>query len=1023
MTNQQKNSGQPAVLRTAEMIGRQAHLDAVARAVADNPKCYVLFFPGKGGMGKTRLLQEIGQAVPQMQPQTGKQALWSGIIDLYHPETHSGSGIEQALIKQLDPGNEYFGAYREQRRHFEAQRRAGLSGQALETLRQALTAAFLAGYNRLAQVFRPLLTFDTLELVQFESDTIQDLCEVKSETLSVKNWFLEMVAQFPNTVTIFAGRPRHRLQAEFQQHFSRAGCTYDTIPIARFSQPEAKTYLQALAAKQPQVDKALEPDLFPQVYRAADNGRPIYLSLIADLLSPDLGTSLSEIFPAQTKTFSAAQRAQMKAEIARRLVALPEPLGDIVRYMAYARQGLTRPLLRTLTQGAWSEREMDAAFETLRRFTFVKTSPQDETRLYLHDEVYDLLNDHILVNREETDPIFRQLRDCYHTQRAALQQELEQIATLPEKQRAEKRETLVNQLEMVTVRQLYYELHVDPLPGYYRCYNRWTDAAIESRRFGYDMRLRDVLLGFLKSIAPPDDDDSTEKEASHPRRQWLAQRTPIDNIDRDGAVFWVRRYLARDESEPALRVAEKLRHSQNDLFCWETVDDALYKAALLVAWGEALIFSGKEPEKALATLQEVQDWIGDHDAFTIEERDEPWRRVRLLGRAEMDIGYLYRLQYKLSTAVTHYQNTIRFYRQVDVLSEMATAVNNLAYVFSLLGSLDEAEALANDAIDIWTRLGRRYNEALSRNTRALVALAADEPHRARAFCDQALSLLLESDVAGANRRAEGLVYLARGETYRRLANLQQLRVYNEQTAREFFVTSRNNLQNALDRLQEIDARETLDAYAELGRLYRDWMGLLRRMDEKQEARERRHQADYYFQKGLQTAREQEAKHHEADIFQDIGVLHHLSGQARQAQEAIRQAEARIPEQYKPQPDTGFTAVAQPVNPFWKILGKLYLLHAQLAFDAGAAEPSAVNGRTEEGLAHAVRAVAAFQQYNDPDTPNPKMKRTKALIYAQLKERKASHLRKLLDRARQVAAQYGLDDVDWLFRYLERTLGV
>lgn len=1018
MTNQSGNAGQTAVLQTEKMIGRQKHKDLVGRAVADNPGCHVFFFPGDGGMGKTRFLQETGKDVLEMHPHTSREVRWSGVIDLYHPETHSNSGIEQALIKRLDPQNEYFATYQAQRQNFEQQRQAGLMGKELEALRQALTNSFREGYKRLAQANRLVLTFDTLELVQYENDTVQELCEVQTEALSVKNWFLEMIPQFPNTVTIFAGRPHRRLQADFQHQFSQEGCSYQTETIERFTPTEAKNYLAELAKKQAEIGKALEPALFQQVYQAADNGRPIYLSLIADLLSPELGITLSEIFPTQTQMFSPEQMQQMKIEIARRLINLPGLYGPIVRYLAYTRQGLTPNLLRALTDGFWSDREMNDAFAMLRRFTFIKTSPLDKNRLYLHDEVYDLINDYILTGRDQTNDTFIQIRDYYRAQRLELQRQLEQAANLPRKQQEEKREQLLNQLEIVTVRLLHYELQIDPLHGYYRCYNRWVDEAIESRRFGYDMRLRDVLLDFLKMISPEN------KKADHARRNWLEKRTPMVNIQRDGAILWIRRHLAREDFSRAERVAEKLRHSQEPLFQWDKVDDPFYKAALLVVWGEARIFTGKLDQETVALLQQVETWIGDEGGFVDEVKDEPWRRVRLLGRAELDIGYFYRLQFKLSTAVSHYQNAIALYRQVDILSEMATAVNNLAYAYSLLGSLDEAEALANDAIDIRTRLGRRYDEALSRNTRGEVALAADEPHRARAFSQQALTLLTEAGGAEANRRASGLIHLTLGEAYRRLANLHDLGVYDEEKAVEYFVQGRNYLQNALDLFKQLESSQTLDVFAELGRLYRDWTQLLDHLGNKQEMRERCSQAEHFFEKALQAARQQKATHKEADILQDVGVLHRLTGQTRLAQEMARQAISTIPDQYKPQIGIGFQTVDQPVNPFWEILGKLYLLQAQNAFDAIQPNDSPINGKMEEGLAYVVQAVAAFTQHNTfADSPNPKMGLTKAMIYNQLKGRKASHLRQLLDNMKNVARRYNFTQMNWLFSYLERTLGI
>src|SRR6266496_3283006 len=157
--------------RTSHIIGREDILRRISKIIA-NPsvKSHVLYLEGLGGMGKTRLLEEV--ATIQQQGK-GKKFLWSGIIDLYHEENHSPDNLQKAIVRGVDPNSKYFPKFQQVQKELEEKQRQGFSGPTLENLRKSVNEHFLTEYKALASKQRLVLCFDTVELIQYESDIVQ----------------------------------------------------------------------------------------------------------------------------------------------------------------------------------------------------------------------------------------------------------------------------------------------------------------------------------------------------------------------------------------------------------------------------------------------------------------------------------------------------------------------------------------------------------------------------------------------------------------------------------------------------------------------------------------------------------------------------------------------------------------------------------------------------------------------------------------------------------------------------------
>lgn len=1017
-----------SVLRQGKLIGRREQLDKIKAAITETGS-HVFFLTGEGGIGKTRLQQEIGQHVKTLQAEDeNSRLLWSGIIDLYHSDMHSNSRIEQALIKQLDEKHDFFQVYEQKRQAFEKQRLAGLMGTDLERAREELTKAFIHGFNRLTAAYRVVLAFDTLELVQYESSIVSELCEVEEETSSVKNWLLEQVGQMKNSVIIFAGRPHTRVQADFERYFQNKACDYDELFVERFGFDETREYLYELANRYDVLGNSLNSTTIQQIYQGADNGRPIYISLAADLLS--FGEEISDLFPPTETTADENYLKQLRQYIARRLLTLPGIQGFIVRYLAIARQGLDEALLEFLLEGQYAFSEIQQAMEQMRAYTFVKTHPHNPDQLFLHDEVYDILDEFHLDDRQDVERVYKRLRDYYESKRKAAIAKRDSLGPLTDQSETNRQtyEDLLQEIADLTATTLYYELQVDPLVAYYQKYVRWDEEAINAYQVGHDMRLRDVVLTFYNTLT---------RQANTSRKEWLVQRIPHDEVSRMNALLWLRRYLARGQNEKCYRIANKLKKCRELVFEWDNIDDRYYKATLLTMTGEAMKYTPKENtltelDKAIALLEPIESATPPNK----DERDEVWRRARILGQAYNNKAFVYRSIHKYSTAVFPYRKAIALYRQVDIRDEMAIAINNLAFVYAKLGALHEAEALAKDALDLRAQLWQRYPLSLSYNTLGEVHVAAQHPHQARGLSSQALKfaspLGRTSSESTGFARGQALAHLALGKAFRGLGFLTKNLAYSYDETVQHYEQSRDHLLSAIeffDHEKKIkpDSKPTdyeVEARAERGRLYRDWMSLHLQYKDKGSAQERKDLAVKYLKEALMVAEERVMVDDMANILEDLARLYWILKDRDATQKFLDQAESLIPNEYKPKVGKGLLDISKPINPFWAILGKIFLLRAETIFNPddyyGPLNEQQVN-HLLEAMEYRVLAAACFEKFSPYANSDPLMKETKIALYNSLKRYGVPRLQLILDRIHEVEGKYKVN-IESILDYIDKTMG-
>lgn len=930
-------SDEPVAVRTPSMIGRASLLDAIRAALEHQDSC-ALFFSGPGGIGKTRLLEEVDTITLGWQ---GEPLCHSGIIDLYHARHHSPDGLRQAVAAGLDPDGRHFASYREHHAEYERLLTAGVGGERIEELRLKQEEQFRQDYVALAMTHRLILCFDTVELIQYESDLVQELCQVEDDETAVKNWFLREAALLPNTVVLFAGRPHPRIQSELKSRFTAAGCRYAEFTLDTFSEDEVRAYVEAVRdirppEQQEALAEVLRSDQVSWLYRQT-GGRPIRLMLYLECLAHEL----APVLPQGKGGPDAEEEREFEKALVEYLrhVPLAHP-GFITDYLFRARKGLDAGLLRHLAGATIPEEALQPTLATLATYAFVKTRREGlgQVRIFLHDELYELYDRYF-----SNDPLDRI-----------------EFGSYAEYYRRRVADAGLGEREELMLAQLYYELQWHPRTGFYERYAPWDDDAIQDRAISFDIRLRDEVLRFTNRYSRPGDFyDPT-----------VAADLSLAEVDRDSAVRWVKRYHARGQYQRALEVGRTLFHSQAPTLCWDKVDDPIYKAGLLVEWAMAAILNGQPEPESLPKLEQALELLPDERTY---DPRQAVHRSRIIGRAYTHIGYLHRTRGRYDKALACYLRALPYFGKEALPVERAGTLTNLAYLQALLERVNPARDHINEALEIRRELGRDHPIALSQNTLGIIFTMQDRPDKGVRECRQALEICRRLG----EWRGIGLTHIALGYSLRKLADQWKSGECNSTEAAAFLSEGVEHLEEAV-RIFSVQTPEPLrewEACNELGSLFCDWGWLVRKGDQRppairqREAFEIYRRSDQWQQRALALARKQNLSFQIADSLDDLAQVHNdLSVLLRemgdeagskaardQGDAELKEIHASIPDEFYLKPGRRASTDPEESRIHWRTLGKLALQRSTRLFEDLQAHVVPDSGR-EAALREATREM-------------------------------------------------------------------
>ncbi len=706
------NETMTGAFATTELVGREEELRQILERIENrqNTRPCIIFLKGAGGIGKTRLLNEVIEKCKDMPGVKASDRL----IDAYHLLYHTPVEFVAAVYESLKPLGD---ALREYERAARVLANLRLSGEAtgVDEQVQEVLKAFVVGLKALttpgegASPTRVVIVLDTLERFYYGAaeSMLPDLPMAEAWT-----WLVDQFKDLENVILVTAGRKEAKL---ILQGLDKA---IEVLPFSleEFSLEEAREYFQAAAraARKNQalrvasVLESLSVAEIEQAYQLTD-GRPVMLALVADYVAS--GGLLQPLFDEALTAAGKTPQDCFREKILERMLSL-EQLGEVLRYMALTSKGMDAEILRLLLNiPKYRYGQAEELLTHIERFSFVKQrfDPKQEKKTYfLHDELYDMLAQaayRALRQRGEEDRqrVYTQVIEYYEEKFKEVRRRLgKTFESLSEggggNFNLEELNELYSQRTEILLALLYYRLRQDGPKGYRRWW-RYDHEAIVGGDLLFSTQLQLELTAYLREL-------EAGKEARHP--QWD-----------DDLVRWslllrpVKHAFAREQYSVCLEESQRLEAEYPDKL------KDLCKKAMLLGW-KAYALAYTKPPAAHGELGPLEKELEAHIEELKDEDVHLWLARVLLAFVYRVRGYAYRVQEMNNKVIEYYRKAAVLTRAADLKVEIATLNNDLGYALMVQGEWSDARSLVRNALEIRRELGLGSLVSASINTLAII---------------------------------------------------------------------------------------------------------------------------------------------------------------------------------------------------------------------------------------------------------------------------------------------------------------
>jgi hypothetical protein len=920
-------------LSIPKLVGRKEIVALIRESVLDPyPRLHILFLNGEGGIGKTRLLQEGLKHAQEAEKVRSVRT----ILDLYHVSLHTTLGLMEAIYKALTPPLD---CLKEYNLAYQALNRMRLVGEVGSVSEQRLRVqqAFDADIVDLCAKRRVVLALDTAERAAYGLPTWTNPVPL---ALSIE-WLLENLEKWTNVTLLIAGRSNAKpLLQSLQKQYAKS---VNVIQVGNFTLEESLEYFDAVQAlaKNKGKNKVAErlsklPLDVKKLAHEYAQGKPILLSLLADFLSvAGPGQLPASLKKTQPLSLSEEERHTFEKELINRL--FESHYGDTLRALGRTPKGMDQRLLASILDITIEEAKK--LLNELLDLSFVKQRPRDE-RLFLHDEMYTLLQRHVYDYPEDALAAFHAFSTIktYYDQKQ--ENNIVRFEKLYEPVEIYGRERLdldilieahTERQEILTEKMFYFLSH--DLGRGFRHYYRYSQEAILSNDILMDMQLEAELLDFLATRSLPKSNGRLGDELSLPLLQAILHLRPIVRL-------W-----AENKYEEAYQTAEHLQEELEELWSKEARPAlaALHSwaayAHVMRGWGEDFTAAKVHFQEVLALFSNKAIFLDQGVEVAVESTGDAWSVTEMwyikaiLALTYRVYGYFQRLRDSSQESIEHFRKAVALSRQVDVRIELATAYNDLGFALANQGFLQDGRALVENALNLRHELGHLPLVAFSLSTLALIDVFEGQNTSAQQHAERALAIFHAFSI----ERGIGMALTTIAEARRRYAAATPLLDVDNRV--NLLRQASADASDAAKIFEDKERFRQVAALIEVGCACRDWVRIRR---DNPNPRDNRHrlieESEFALRQGAEIALKENIPYLEIDSRVNLAWLwYYLLDKDEKVDEshslsrAIQEAKDAIPKDLLDEQSASSKEGEYPQLAIWTRIGKLFVLEGHLAF--------------------------------------------------------------------------------------------
>jgi tetratricopeptide (TPR) repeat protein len=663
-------------------IDREEELALIDHAIREWDTRRVICINAEGGVGKTRLLQEV----QKRHRENNEQESWfiTDIIDFDNHAYRIPRNISYRIAQML--GERAFELYLQKLVEYRKLEREDSSQAQLAQAMESVDQGFAECFNLVSAQKRVVVFMDTA-----------DRAIVRNR--AVVRYLASLTTRLNNWVLLIAGREAKALLSDLNES--------QLIQLLPFSESASKRYLEE---KQSELHLTLEADLAEKLLLLA-GGRPIMIDLAVESQARSkpldwlVNSALNELQMLSGDVLTARQR-EFEQQLVRHITETRQPLDWLILMLARIYPLDTKMIVELLKL---PRDEAATLLEEAQTYSFVKSLP--DNRIALHDEMRRMVNAYVWP---EVDPDSERLRWVNLSAVDYLEREIEETI-LPQIEQLESEESLARENQDIR----------GELDALIACEALEQDLSVLKERLLAALLFVDVKKG-VQMFA--DMFDSETKSYHYLMREMLLQHVEKhrDELSSEHAyevdIRWAKYFLDSGQYERARQQLKAI--ATEELLPEQHIDTLIQRANVEIRLGE-LLEGIRLFERAVQISQgpDLKAW---------------------LVKAETGLGWAYRLIHKRKEAGDHYRTALGLAREVDAKYQQVLLYNNLGFVTAyqrdMPGHIEKAIWFCKQALELSKELESKRNEGQSYSTLGCITFMDGRLNEAQSYFQQALEI-------------------------------------------------------------------------------------------------------------------------------------------------------------------------------------------------------------------------------------------------------------------------------------------